>query len=137
MWVQVEIFLQTLAKTTRLPTRHKAVLEEWPVSVQCVYKPAKIPLDLEKSMKKKLLKVLFKSLGSNLNEHSAAQTACTLDAVGLILHWVEVCKFSRKASYRSVPKKDEAVHLTLILKLVLVTYKTLHLVPKGSETIKW
>ena len=53
MWVQVEIFLQTLAKTTRLPTRHKAVLEEWPVSVQCVYKPVKIPLDLEKSMKKK------------------------------------------------------------------------------------
>lgn len=116
MWVQVKVFLQTLAKTTRLPTRYKAVLEGWPVSVQCFYKPAKIPLDLRKEHQKNLLKALLKLLVSNLNQYSAARTASSLDAVELILHhFNEVCKFSRKASYSSVPKKDEAVHQTLIL----------------------
>lgn len=74
-------------------------------------KACNIPLDLRKEHQNNLLKTLWKSLGSNVSERSAAQIAGTLAAVELILHHVdEDCKLTRKASYRSVPKQEEAVH---------------------------
>ena len=74
-------------------------------------KACNIPLDLRKEHQNNLLKTLWKSLGSNLSERSAALIAGTLDAVELILHHVdEDCKLTRKESYRSVPKQEEAVH---------------------------
>ena len=52
-------------------------------------KACNIPLDLLKEHKNNLLKILWKGLGPNLNEQSAAQIASTLDAVELILHIME------------------------------------------------
>ena len=48
-----------------------------------------IPLDLRKEHQNKLLKILWKGLGPNLDEQSAARIAGTLDAVELILHIME------------------------------------------------
>ena len=50
-------------------------------------KACNTPLDLLKEHKNNLLKILWKGLGPNLNEQSAAQIASTLDAVELILHY--------------------------------------------------
>lgn len=74
-------------------------------------KACNVPLDLRKEHQNNLLKILWKALGPNLNERSAARIAGTLDAVELILHRIdEDCKLSRRSSYRSVAKKEEAVN---------------------------
>lgn len=73
-------------------------------------KACNIPLDLRKEHQNNLLKILWKGLGPNLDEGSAARIAGTLDAVELIMHHIdEDCKLSRRSSYRSVAKKQEAV----------------------------
>ena len=73
-------------------------------------KACNIPLDLRKEHQNKLLKILWKGLGPNLDEKSAARIAGTLDAVELILHNIDAdCKLTHKSSYRSVAKREEAV----------------------------
>lgn len=73
-------------------------------------KACNIPLDLRKEHQNKLLKILWKGLGPNLDEQSAARIAGTLDAVELILHNIDAdCKLTHKSSYRSVAKREEAV----------------------------
>lgn len=58
----------------------------------------------------KLLKILWKGLGPNLDEQSAARIAGTLDGVELILHNIDAdCLLTHKSSYRSVVKREEAV----------------------------
>ena len=74
-------------------------------------KACNVPMDLRKEHQNNLMKVLWKALGPNLNEKNAARIAGTLDAIELILHNIdEDCKLSCKSSYRSVAKKEEAVH---------------------------
>lgn len=73
-------------------------------------KACNVPLDLRKEHQNNLMKTLWKAVGSNLDERSASRIAGTLDAVELILHNIdEDCKLSRRSSYRSVAKKEEAV----------------------------
>ena len=63
-------------------------------------KACNIPLDLLKEHKNNLLKILWKGLGPNLNEQSAAQIASTLNAVELILHNIDAdCKLTHKIKY--------------------------------------
>jgi len=58
----------------------------------------------------RLLKQMWRSVGSNLNEKSAARLAGTLDSVEIILNSIYVnCKLSERSSHRSVAEKDEAV----------------------------
>ena len=68
-----------------------------------------IPLGLRKEHQNKLLKILWKGLGPNLDEKSA-RIAGTLDTVELILHNVDAdCKLTHTSSYHSVAKREEAV----------------------------
>ena len=74
-------------------------------------KASNIPFDLRKEHQNNLLKIMWKEVGPNLNEKSAARIAGTLDAVELILHNVDIdCTMSRRTAYRSVAKKEEAVY---------------------------
>ncbi len=74
-------------------------------------KACNVPLDLRKEHQNNLLKILWRAVGPNLDEQSAARIAGTLDAVELILKQIDQdCKLSRRSSYRSVAKKQEAVH---------------------------
>ena len=74
-------------------------------------KGCNIPLDLRKEHQNHLLKVLWRSLGPNLNESNAARLAGTLDLVEIIMQTVdEDCKLSNRSSHRAVAKSEEAVH---------------------------
>lgn len=76
-----------------------------------VEKEKNISLDLKKEHQNRLLKKMWRALGPNLNEKSAARLAGTLDSVKLILDSVDRdCKRSKQTSTRSVAKKDEAVN---------------------------
>lgn len=70
-----------------------------------------IPLDLRKEHQNRLLKTMWKALGPNLNEKSAARVAGTLDHVECILESIDKdCNLKdTSGSHRSTSKKDEAV----------------------------
>jgi len=70
-----------------------------------------IPLDLHKEHQNRMLKTMWRSLGSNLNERSASRLAGTLESMELILESVDSdCQLSERSSYRAVKKKEEAVY---------------------------
>ena len=73
-------------------------------------KGCNIPLDLKKEHQNKLLKKMWRALGPNLSETTAARLACTLDSVEFILKSIDHdCKLSNRAAQRSVAKKE--IHL--------------------------
>jgi hypothetical protein len=70
-----------------------------------------IPLDLHKEHQNRLLKVMWRALGPNLNDKNAARVAGTLESMELILEGIDNdCKLSAISSYRAINKKEEAVY---------------------------
>lgn len=87
-------------------------------------------LDLRKEHEYKLLKILWKGLGPNLDEQSAAQIASTVDAVELILHNIDAdCKLNHKSSYRSVAKREKAVMQVIKDLQSIDTFKSVKVTP--------
>ena len=70
-----------------------------------------IPLDLHKEHQNRFLKVMWRALGPNLNETSAARIAGTLEPMEHILEGIDKdCTLSEISSFRATKKKEEAVH---------------------------
>lgn len=70
-----------------------------------------IPLDLHKEHQNKLLKTMWRALGPNLNEKNASRLAGALESMESIIAGIDKdCKLSERSSFRSVKKKEEAVH---------------------------
>ena len=73
-------------------------------------KGGNIPLDLRMEQLNKIVKTMWRFLGANLNESSAARVANTVDEMEQILDRVdEDCDISSEAGYRSKGKPEDAV----------------------------
>lgn len=61
-----------------------------------------IPLDLHKEHQNRLLKVMWRALGPNLNEKSAQRVAGTLELMEMIMKGIDDdCKLQERSSYRA------------------------------------
>lgn len=69
-----------------------------------------IPMDLRKEQLNKVLKTLWRSLGSNINESSASRVANTLELMEQIMDKIDQdCKCKAKQGKRNIPNKEAAV----------------------------
>ena len=69
-----------------------------------------IPLDLRKEQQNKILKTMWRTLGPNINEKSAARTAASLESLEMLLESVDKDgKLNKRVGYRSSKAAEEAV----------------------------
>ena len=70
-----------------------------------------IPLDLQKEHDNKDIKIMWRNLGANLDEHSAERTAGTLESRQLVYKSVDHDYDLKEQHFsRDNPKEEEAVH---------------------------
>ena len=73
-------------------------------------KGGNIPLDLRMEKLNKIVKTMWRSLGANLNESSAARVANTIDEMEEVLSGIDKdCDISQQIGYRSKGKPEDAV----------------------------
>lgn len=69
-----------------------------------------IPLDLRKEQQNKILKTMWRTLGPNINEKSAARTSASLESLEMLLESVDKDgKLNKRVGYRSSKAAEEAV----------------------------
>ena len=69
-----------------------------------------IPLDLRKEQLNKVLKTMWRSLGSNINETSASRVADTLETMEQIIEKIDKdCNYNPDKGNRNIPNKTAAV----------------------------
>lgn len=73
-------------------------------------KGGNIPLDLRMEQLNKIVKTMWRSLGANINENSAARLANTVQPMEMVLDSIgKDCSLTRSPGHRSVGKPEAAV----------------------------
>ncbi len=93
-----------------------------------------IPLDLRKEQLNKVLKTMWKSLGSNINEKSASRVANTLEMMENIMESIDDdCSYSKRSGKRNISSENEAVNQ---IAMDLMNKNTFHYTPdrKGHSS---
>ena len=69
-----------------------------------------IPMDLRKEQLNKVLKTMWRSLGSNISENSASRVADTLEAMEQIIDKIDQdCEYKAHEGKRNIPNEEAAV----------------------------
>ena len=69
-----------------------------------------IPLDLRKERLNKVLKTMWRSLGSNINEKNASCVANTLEMMEKILESIDTdCSYTKRHGNRNIKNEEAAV----------------------------
>ena len=73
-----------------------------------------IPLDLKKEQQNKVLKTMWKGLGSNLSEQSASRVAKALDSIEDLMSSIDTdCRLEKRQGRHSKKNPEESVKLIL------------------------
>lgn len=69
-----------------------------------------VPLDLRKEQLNKVLKTMWRSLGSNINEKNASRVANTLEMMEKILESIDKdCSYTKRHGNRNIKNEEAAV----------------------------